>query len=154
MKQLIESVQSAYALISEGKQVESKFKVGDKVGIGAFNGLYYPHDTGTVSAIDKHGVHTVVHDTHKENDSVGNIKPAEQKFDAAGHHVARINRQIVSLADHNSNIDTTNKTVERTNDLNRAAKQLSGFQNSFGHFGPLDKGSVDHIKSLLDKHCE
>lgn len=155
MKQLIESVQIAYAFITEAKQVESKFKVGDKVGVGVYsanNGLYVPHDTGSVSGVDKRGVHTITHDTWKEHDLGGNLKATESTFDPAGRGT-HANRNIVSIEDHEANILTSKKSVDRANDMNIVLQHLIGARSENGNFAILDKGKVEHIKSLLDKHC-
>jgi len=155
MKQLIENIQVAYASITEAKQVESKFKVGDKVGVGAYsanNGLYIPHDTGSVSSIDKRGVHTVTHDRWKEHDLSGNLKSTESTFDPAGRGT-HANRSIVSIGDHEANIATSKNSIDRANDMNIVLQHLNGARSENGNFAALDKGKVEHIKSLLDKHC-
>lgn len=155
MQNLIESITSAYANITEAKKIESKFSVGDKVGVGAFSpntGLYVSHDTGTVSGVDKRGAHTVTHDKWKEHDSVGNVRPTESLFDANGQSTTA-NRIIVSKEDHEKNVATSQKEVERANDMNIVMQHLNFARKGNGSFAPLDKGQTDHIKSLLDKHC-
>jgi len=155
MKQLIENIQVAYASITEAKQVESKFKVGDKVGIGShvYNGLYASHDTGVVTDVDKQGNHTVTHDKHKVHDLAGSIVPAKSVYNNLG--IGQSNRAHISaLADHESAVAGTAKSVERTTDLNAILAHLQNARTQNGTFtAPLQKTQVEHFKALLDKHC-
>lgn len=156
MNTQIQAISEAYSTITEAKQVETKFNVGDKVGIGShgYSGLYAAQDTGVVSAIDKQGNHTVIFDNRKQHDLTGAIKPMESTFNSLG--IGKSNSaHISSMKDHNDAVSSASKSVDRTNDLNSVLGHLQAARTQNGTFtAPLQKTQVAHIKALLDKHTE
>lgn len=152
----LDSIQEAYmGVITEGKDLESKFKVGDKVGIGYYHssGLWTPDDTGTVKKIGNSGLNHVEHDTRKSYDN--HVAPFEGKFRADGTAVfAATKRKIIPIETHNKHINDQKELQERTTDLNSISDAINMNRNGYGHHKKLSKEHVAHIKSLLDKHTE
>jgi hypothetical protein len=154
-KTQLDSIQEAYmGVITEGK--ETKFKVGDKVGIGA-EGKYDPVnyqsvDTGTVSKIDKLGNHVVMFDNRKSNDSpVDNLT---HKFDSLGMSISGHGLKILPIEEHEKRASISHENDGRKNDISHIVSQLTSLKNGYGNYSKLSKEHVAHIKSLLDKHTE
>jgi hypothetical protein len=140
-------------VITEGK--ETKFKVGDKVGIGSNGswGSYRPVDTGTVTKVSSSGNHTVDYDTRKSMDEP--TKPRTEQFDYTGvNRNTHSGTSIIPLEQHENHIKNTNDIQVRAKDLSSIAELINGKRNGFGDYSKLSKEHVDHIKSLLDKHTE
>lgn len=140
-------------MVTEAK--ESKFKVGDKVGIGDFGGYtsYHPHDTGTVTKVHGNGRTTVTHDTRKNRDDPG--KPYESIFDHMGYSTnPHSNAKIIPHAEHESLVRSNKLDRERASDMHHIIEHISGKKNGFGQFSKLSKTHADHLKSLIDKHTE
>lgn len=152
---LIKTISEAYEIMLN-EEVKPKFSVGDKVGIGSheYNGIYSSHDTGVVSAVDKKGNHTVTHDTQKDYDSMGSIKPRESVFNSMG--IGKSNMSHISpIKDHLSAVAHAKKGIERTNDLNLILTHLMNSRSQNGVImAPLHKTQADYFKTLLDKHTE
>ncbi len=141
------------------EEVTPKFPSGTKVGIGyhSHDGIYNAIDTGTVTDVDKQGNHTVTHDTQKHHEYSGSLKDSEKSvktmFNSMG--IGKSNRSHIStIADHNTAIAHAKKSLERTQDLSMIINHLQAARTQNGVFSaPLQKTQVEHLKSLLDKHC-
>lgn len=158
LKLQLEAIQDIYTSIILEK-VESKFKVGDKVGIGGHQNYdplnYKPLDTGTITKTVK-GVHHVEFDNMKEPSYFPADKktPLTHKFAADGKSLTDSMARIVPMAEHESHAATFKENNERKNDINTITQQLNGMRNGFGNYPKLAKHHVEAIKALLDKHTE
>lgn len=154
----LNTIQEAYSSIITEK-VDSKFKVGDKVGIGGnqnFDPLNYkPIDTGTITKTAA-GIHTVEFDNRKEPSYFPSeaSKPLTHKFNSAGKSMTDSSALICPMADHEKRIATHKENVERRSDIEAITRQLEGMKNGFGNYPKLAKHHGEAIKALLDKHTE
>lgn len=152
-KQIIHSISEAYeTILSEGK--ESKFNVGDKVGIGHSSSYgYRPHDTGTVVKVNAHGHHAVEFDNRKSSDDP--TKPYTEQFDRTG--VSRKEYSNSILIPHDKHVDhvkTINDRNERSRDMDILLGHITGHRTGAGHYVPFDEETAKTIKALVDKHTE
>lgn len=157
----LELIQEAYTQAINEK-VESKFKTGDKVGIGntiTHDPLYYrPIDTGTITKTSN-GVHHVTFDNKKEasgyfpseNDTA---KPLVHKFGGNGKSLTDHVVRIIPMEEHSKRQAIFDENDERKKDLNSIGEQLSNMRNGYGNYPKLAKHHVDAIKAILDKHSE
>ena len=135
------------------ESVTSKFKVGDKVGIGShgWDG-YSSRDTGTVVKVDKAGNHLVQHDNNKSFDD--SSKPYIAAYDSTGKSKSlHFNDELSPIDDHNKQIAKTTSDRIRTNDLNKVLELLQNhkFQTT-NKYAKLSLVAAKHIKELVDKH--
>lgn len=152
MKTEQEIISSAYLnMLTEAK--ESKFKVGDQVGI-SINGYtahsYNPRDTGTVVKVNGHGHHTV--EFHNTNSSDDPSKKLTKVFDADGKEKGYGSSRLVNIETHHKLVKDQNDRRERNNDIHSVLNTLNDHRTMSGHFVKIPKEHVEHIKSLLDKH--
>ena len=144
----------AYArVISEAK--ESKFKVGDRVGVGSHSswGDWNAHDTGTVTKVNGHGHTTVQFDKRKSADNPES--PYHEVFDHAGYSKKQYSSQrLVPIEQHERAIKARNDHAERSADFGKISELISGHRNGFGQYSRLSKDHADLIKSIVDKHTE
>lgn len=152
----LNSIQEAYlGVITEGKDFDSKFKVGDKVGIGYYHGSghWVPHDTGMVDKVGNLGLLHVQHDTKKSY--LDDTKPLISKFRADGlSTLVATKHKIIPIETHNKHLNDQKELHERTTDLNSISDAINMNKNGYGHHKKLSKEHAAHIKSLLDKHTE
>ena len=152
MKTQLELIQEAYTgIITEGK--EPKFKVGDKVGMGSFmsSAGYQPTDTGTVTKVNKFGVHTVESDNRKSYDD--NTKPYQEQFDYAGKTRKEGGGTVIIPVDaHNQHIQDIKDRNARRADMAAIANHIDAKRNGLGEYGKFDSSTAEHLKSLIDKH--
>jgi hypothetical protein len=140
-------------MLTEAK--ESKFKVGDEVGIGRHGSWdYHGTDTGTVTKVNGHGHHTVEYHNLKSMDDP--TKPRVKTFDAMGHerggHYAP--DRLMDVEMHKSIIKRQTDTRDRNNDLRQVSTLIEGHRNGMGHYGKIPKDHAQMIKDLIDKHTE
>lgn len=158
VKKQLEAIQEAYTqTICE--KVETKFKVGDKVGVGSFGTnnpmAYSPNDTGTVTKTEK-GVHHVTFDNILDRSShfPADHKPLVHRFDGAGNSTLQKSIRMIPIEDHDAMVKKIDDDSIRNRDLSTVVDHLTTSRNGHGAFPKLSKQHVDVIKALLDKHTE
>lgn len=160
LKLQLEAIQDIYTNIILEK-VESKFKVGDKVGIGGMQDHdpmnYKPLDTGVISKTER-GVHHVTFDNMREHtyfpadkDKTPNIV---HKFGANGKSTTENSVRIIPMEDHTKRVTTFEENRVRKDDLNGITHQIQNMRNGYGNYAKLSKDHVATIKAILDKHTE
>lgn len=158
IKSQLEAIQSIYEnIITEA--IKSKFKVGDKVGVGAFSThdpmRYSPHDTGTITKTEK-GVHHVTFDNVMDRSSYfpADHTPATHRFDGGGTSTSQPNVRMIPIEDHDAKVKKIDDDSIRNRDMNTVVDHLTASRNGHGAFPKLTKDHVATIKALLDKHTE
>lgn len=131
---------------------EAKFKVGDQVGIGEYSGHdYYPHDTGTVTRVNKFGHHTVEFHNRKSRDDA--FKPLTKIFKANGKTQDTFSdAQLIPKNQHDSLVKSVADKQERSRDLHKIQAHLDAHKLGTGHFAKLSKSAAQQMKELIDKH--
>lgn len=131
---------------------EAKFKVGDEVGVGEYAGHdYHPHDTGTVTKVNKFGQHTVEFHNRKSRDNA--FKPMTRTFNAVGIlQDPYTNLKIIPKSEHDSLVKSVADKQERSRDMHKIQAHLDAHKLGTGHFTKLSKSAAQQMKELIDKH--
>jgi hypothetical protein len=159
LKLQLEAIQDVYTnIILEG--VTPKYKTGDKVGIGITHDgdpmNYSPVDTGTVTKIEKSGIHHVTFDNKLDRSSYfpADHKPLVTKFGADGTSLLQKSFRITNIENHQNKVNDVEANSKRRTDLDAVVAHVSALKNGHGNYPKLSKDHVATIKALLDKHTE
>ena len=161
MNKQTQTIYEAYQQVVN-EAAESKFKVGDKVGIGSHNGgygssNYQAIDTGTVTKVNKSGHHTVEYDTHKSQDDA--FKPKIDIFNDNGviQHKSYSGMRdgtakLYSVPKHTAMTAATMDKQTRSRDLHKVQSLMDEHKLGSGHYAKLSKSAAAHMKELIDLH--
>lgn len=154
MKIITEQTNSIYEAYQQVVNLASvaKFKVGDQVGIGTHYGHdYNPHDTGTVTKVNKFGHHTVEFHNRKSSDDA--FKPLVKSFDAGGKSRDQYSdMKLMPKDQHDSLVKSVADKQERSRDMHKIQVHLDAHKLGTGHYTKLSKSAAQQMKELIDKH--